>query len=163
MASRRAGAMPSGTKIFAPSPVAAPPMLRARPWLPSVAATSESGRRGSRRSLSCPDLFQSPKSCRKTILQGPVDGPRCAKDLESGQSEPARFVLNEDLPDPEGLGELRGVDQWGLLVARQPAVESQGCRSGRGPSRISPAFGLMSVLMLTVTADPSRMLPGVRA
>src|SRR5829696_879654 len=83
--------------------------------------------RGFEMLLELPDLLPVPEILPKTLLQGPVYRPRRAKNLESGQSEPARFVLYEDLPDSQSASELRSVNQWRLLVARQPAVESQGC------------------------------------
>src|SRR5918999_37117 len=61
MASRRAVAMSPGTKIFAPRSNSRATRATARPWLPSVAARSEIGRRASKRSLSSPISFQSPK------------------------------------------------------------------------------------------------------
>src|SRR5215203_7092696 len=97
--------------------------------------------RGFEMLLELPDLLPVPEILPKTLLQGPVYRPRRAKDLESGQAEPARFVLYEDLPDAEGGGELRSINQWCLHVARQPAVESQGC---------------------TIRVRPIEYLPGVR-
>jgi hypothetical protein len=61
-----------------------------------------------------------------TFLEGPVHCPRCAEDLEGGQTEPVRLVFHEDLADAQGIGEFRGVYKRRRFVAGQPVVESQG-------------------------------------
>ena len=117
--------MSPGTKILAPSPNSRATRATARPWLPSVAATSESGRKGSSFCLKILDAFPTPEFLvPETLFQRPVNSPRRAEDLEGGQTEPARLVLDEDLADAQSVGESWSIYERRLLVAWQPAVES---------------------------------------
>jgi hypothetical protein len=59
-------------------------------------------------------------------LERPVDRPRRSEDLERGQPQPARLVLDPHASDAERLGGGTGVHERRRCVARQRAVEVVG-------------------------------------
>ena len=61
----------------------------------------------------------------------PVDGPRRAEDLERGQSEPARLVLDRHLRQAELRRDAGRVDHRGRRVPGEAAVEPSGRDVGR--------------------------------
>ena len=147
---RRAVPCPPARRSSPRAPVAAPPVPRrargCRRWPPRARAAA-----GFETLLELPISSQSRNPLPKTLLQGPVYRPGRAKDLEGWQPSRLDSSFTKTFPTPRALASLRGVDQRRLFVAGQPAVESQWCPIRARAIEISLAFGLMSVLMLTVT------------
>jgi hypothetical protein len=65
------------------------------------------------------------------FVERAVDGPGCAEDLEGGQAEAARFILEQHRSDTEFASNLWRVDEWRFGIAGELAVEFLWCASGR--------------------------------
>src|SRR5437773_11013273 len=64
-------------------------------------------------------------SLRRSLLQGAINRPRCAEDLERRKPETTRFIFHQDLSEAQHAREFGRVDQRRGLIPWKAAMKGE--------------------------------------